>query len=392
MSKQRKIKSYSRIYHRRSCTRKKLIRISMFVLIFAALLFVGYSVAGPFMDYINGNMKPSSSSSESSLSSISSSVSSSEESSSSTAQSNTQLKAATLTIETASNDQALSAFLDSAKQTGATAVVIPLKDTTGLLHYKSTVAQAAEYGAIAPDALDIAPIVTAIKGSGLIPIAKLSAFMDKTAPNTSRDNIYLYESTNSSWWDNAVNKGGKPWLNPYKPAACNYLLAIQNELVDAGFGSILWYKVEFPEVRTLSSCNMGPESNGVTQQQALNAFITGAQTAAKSKNATVYVSYPISSVFGLNQQWFGGDPSALTIENPAPELDLTTFGGNLTIDNAAVDFADMNTALNTILTSYKTKVPSTAVLMPVITDQSIMAKEDIISVLAGLSIPEYVTP
>ena len=145
--------------------------------------------------------------------------------------------------------------------------------------------------------------------AALTPVAKLSAFMDKTAPNAARDNGYLYENTNSAWWDNAVDAGGKPWLNPYKTAACDYLIAIQNELIDAGFETILWHKVEFPEVRQLSSRTMGPEAEGVSQQQALSNFISRCETEAETKGATVYISYPVSASFGVNESWFGGDPA-----------------------------------------------------------------------------------
>ena len=65
MRKPRKIKRYNKIYRSGYGTRKKVLRWSIFVVIILAVVFVGYSVAGPFMDFVNGRIEPSSSDSSS---------------------------------------------------------------------------------------------------------------------------------------------------------------------------------------------------------------------------------------------------------------------------------------------------------------------------------------
>lgn len=383
-----KIKRYKSIYRSRYSTKRKVLKIVGFTVIVAAVVFIGYSVAGPFMDFINGRIEPSLPSEDSSLDSSVSDTSSDASSENETPITEEQLQAVILPIETARDSAALSTFLSSAKSEGANAVVLELKDTEGILWYHSSVPQAEEYGAVSDSAVEIAPIVETIKAAGLKPVAKLSAFMDKTAPNVSRNNGYLYEDTNSAWWDNAVDRGGKPWLNPYKQAACDYLLALQTELISEGFDTILWHKVEFPEVRALSSANMGSEAEGITQQQALNNFIEQCQTQAEEKGATVFISYPVSAAFGFNESWFGGDPSGLTAENVAPELDLSTFGGSLQIGDTTIDFNDTEQALNQILSAYLAKAVNAGRIVPVITDESI--KTAVLNSLSSLQIEEYI--
>ncbi len=390
MRKPRKIKRYNKIYRSGYGTRKKVLRWSIFVVIILAVVFVGYSVAGPFMDFVNGRIEPSSSDSSSVDSSQTDSSSSSGLSSESEPEQTADeaIKAVNLPLDTAKDTAALSAFLTSAKENGANAVILELKDTTGVLHYNSSLEQAVSYGAVSSDPLDLSTVLGAIKASGLTPVAKLSAFMDKTAPNVARDNGYLYENTNSAWWDNAVDAGGKPWLNPYKTAACDYLIAIQNELIDAGFETILWHKVEFPEVRQLSSANMGPEAEGVSQQQALSNFISRCETEAETKGATVYISYPVSASFGVNESWFGGDPAALGAKHVAPVMDLSSLSG-VTVGEAALDLTDPQAAAAQVLTAYSQKVGE-AQILPVVENE---AYTDAVKAAAeSLEIEGYVAP
>lgn len=52
MKKPRKIKRYTRIYRtRKQVRRASALKIVILVLVLAALVFVGYSVAGPVMDF-----------------------------------------------------------------------------------------------------------------------------------------------------------------------------------------------------------------------------------------------------------------------------------------------------------------------------------------------------
>jgi len=381
-----KIKSYNRIYRRRNTPGKKALKIVGFAAIIAAVGFIGYSIAGPFLDFINGRIEPSIP--EEPSQSISQSESLPDSSVEEPLEETLPLQAVTLLLETAKDPAALTAFLNTAKENGATGVILELKDVTGTLWYDSALETAAEYYAVSEEALAIDPIVSMIKEAELTPVAKLSAFMDRIAPNAARNNGYLYGDSSSAWWDNAVDKGGKPWLNPYKAAACDYLIAIQNELIGKGFEAILWHKVEFPEVQYFQSANMGPEAEGVTQQQALNNFIARAESEAEKNGAVAFVSYPVSAAFGRNESWFGGNPTGLKVKNAAPLLDLDSFGGSLTIGETAVDFSDTETALTQILSSYIAKANPER-LLPVFAD--LTAADAAAGVLNTLQITEFAT-
>ena len=212
--------------------------------------------------------------------------------------------------------------------------------------------------------------------------------MDRTAPSVTRNNGYMYENTNSAWWDNAVDNGGKPWLNPYKVAACDYLVAVQNEVIASGFETVIWHKVEFPEVRTFSSANMGAEAEGVSQQQALSNFIARCESEAEAAGGVVYISYPVSASFGRNASWFGGDPAALGATHVAPLLDFSSLSG-LTVGETALDTADIQQAAKQVLTVFQPKVGE-AELLPMVEDA---AQADAVqAALTELELEGYVIP
>lgn len=184
---------YPYIPHEETGAAASALKIVILVLVLAALVFVGYSVAA-VMDFFSGNMKPSVSSE--SLDDSASDLSSSSESSSSSSEPDCRktLVAVTVPSATLRDTAAFEGFLQQAKQQGATAVLIELKNEDGILQYRSSVPQAATYGAVAADAVDLAPLMQIAQQQDIAVIAKLNAFKDKTAPNASRDNGYLYEA------------------------------------------------------------------------------------------------------------------------------------------------------------------------------------------------------
>lgn len=368
MKKPRKIKRYTRIYRtRKQVRRASVMKIVILVVVLAALVFVGYSVAGPVMDFFSGNIKPTLPSDSSSESSSDSSLPSSESSEPVVQDS---MVAVTVPSETLRDTAAFESFLSQAKQQGANAVVVELKNQDGILQYRSAVPEAATYGAVASDAVELAPLLEKAESQQMTVIAKLSAFKDKTAPNASRNNGYLYEGSTSAWWDNTPENGGKPWLNPYKTAACDYLIAIQNELAEAGVTHILWDKVEFPEVSRLSSADFGPEADGISQQQALENFVQRSNSEGAQKGVTVWVSYPASAAFGFNASWFGNSNPAQwsSVLHVAPVLDFSSFGATAEIGGTQINMSDRAAATTAIVAQLQTMIGADKEMIPVIAD------------------------
>ena len=78
------------------------------------------------------------------------------------------------------------------------------------------------------------------------------------------------------------------------------------------------------------------------------------------------------------------------MKNVAPELDLATFGGNLTIEETAVDFSDTQKAVGQIMGAYHSKAAGAERVLPVVTDASMAEATE--KALDTLKLEEYVAP
>lgn len=142
-------------------------------------------------------------------------------------------------------------WIADAKVNGYTAITVELKDETGIIHYKTSNTMASEYKAVSKDAVDLSPIVNAIKEAELVPFASISALKDKTAPSIARNNSYAYaDQLDVNWWDNSAANGGKPWLNPYMENSRMYITDLTAEILNSGFSQVLLTNVMFPDKNT----------------------------------------------------------------------------------------------------------------------------------------------
>lgn len=385
----RKIKRYSRIYHsRREIRRRTVFKYCGFAVILAALIFVGYSVAGPVVDFFSGNIEPSSessSSSESSLPSSSSSDSSSEES----IDGLESMAAITVPHATLQDAAALDAYLKEMKQQGVNTVVLELKNEDGHLLYQSSLEQATQFNAVSADAVDLKAVLRTVDSNDMRCIAQLSAFKDRVAPTADKTMGYLYAGTTGAWWDNSQENGGKPWLNPYRAASVDYLLAIQEELGNLGVDYVMWTKVSYPEVATLSSVDFNSDIGEATQQEALDQFVQKATAQGAADGQVVMISYPVSAAFGVNESWYGGNPTGLkNVKYAAPVLNLTSFNASVPVGGEPVDLSDTTAATTAILTEYKKLVKSGVTVLPVI--PAGVDASAVVTALGPLNIDQYV--
>ena len=249
-----------KIRRRRTMYRKKRHPFRWILLILACivLVFVGYSVAGPVMNFFRNitSSEPSSSiadiSSEAPVSSENSSLSqpSASSSSASSQSAGAQVsgtKAVWLPVDTLTGD-GLESFIALAKKTGVNAVVVDIKLEDGTLTYASNLEAPKTAGAVADDAPDLVAALTDLKDAGIKPIARMSCFKDSIAKLAIRAGAIQYKpNPQLTWLDASKANGGKSWLNPYSDVAAQYLIDIASEAVDMGFEQVMLESVQFPD-------------------------------------------------------------------------------------------------------------------------------------------------
>ncbi|MCL2088048.1 MAG: putative glycoside hydrolase [Oscillospiraceae bacterium] len=327
-SKGMKIKRYSKKWNRRK--RSTLLKWFVFTAACLFLLFIGYSVMGPVMDYMRGTLEPSPPMSSSDRTSHSESESDPNNSDSSDSSGDpappaqtVEFNAKLLPQSALSSAAAITAFCENAKREGFDAIVIMMKDQNGNIHYQSANELAVSRAAIVPGSITAAEIHSAVNQVQMRSIAMIHTLNDNLISTWASENTYLYQNNaGTTWYDRNPANGGRKWLNPYRTAAREYISSLAGELADAGFADILLYSVEYPNVE-MANAGLG-ETSGLTMVQALNLLVSDVETAVKAKGANVINSFYTSELDSALQRRYRAAVSELKADGFAPIFDNLT--------------------------------------------------------------------
>lgn len=127
-------------------------------------------------------------------------------------------------------------------------IEVPLKVSGGNIYYATNNYYATSSGVI-QSYTKLSEIVSAISAEGYKPVALISTFNDSIIPNYFRDMSYLTVDDGSQWIDNDINAGGKPWMTPFSESAVEYNTDIAEEVAQAGFERVVCYDFVFPDFR-----------------------------------------------------------------------------------------------------------------------------------------------
>ncbi|WP_028520413.1 putative glycoside hydrolase [Ruminococcus flavefaciens] len=127
-------------------------------------------------------------------------------------------------------------------------IEVPLKVSGGNIYYATNNYYATSSGVI-QSYTKLSEIVSAISEQGYKPVALISTFNDNIIPNYFRDMSYLTVDDGSQWIDNDIDAGGKPWMTPFSDSAVEYNTDIAEEVAQAGFDRVVCYDFVFPDFR-----------------------------------------------------------------------------------------------------------------------------------------------
>lgn len=203
----------------------------------------------------------------------------------------------------------LDTTLSAAYKTGFTAVVFDLKDAEGKMYYRFSDTRAKKVNSYADNALStdgLTALFDLIKEHGLQPIPRLYAFCDDPAAKVLTDARIGLDSNHSwAWYDGDPNDGGKKWLNPYAPAAQDYISALVKELKDKGASAVMLDGVQFPS--QLSSAYFGEEAATVEKSAVLTSFVARIRTELGS-DCLLLLGCTEKSALGTDTKIYGGNP------------------------------------------------------------------------------------
>ena len=231
----------------------RIMSLCLSLMLVGGIVFVGYSVAEPILNYTKKQGDIDVSTSENNLEYPSTNTSETAgftESSviSEEKMNKTIYKCASLNPESLTSTEKLRTALAEIKMTDAEYVAVPLKVSGGKIYYFTDNGESYLSGAVVSQ-LTLENILTEINGINLKSIAYFSVLEDNIYPATYPDASFKTADDGSIWIDNNIEDGGKPWLSPFSDTAITYVKSLANEVTKANFDKIIFSDITFPPFR-----------------------------------------------------------------------------------------------------------------------------------------------
>ncbi len=243
------------LYSKKKSKQKQVLTIVITVVAACALGVLGFGLGKPLMEYFQNRQNPSDSSdsawtppSDTEISSENESMVSSEESSKVEVPVDVPSDMYFLPDDAALSTASLNSALAAAKSSGRRVVAVTLKNETGNFLYKSAIESIQNNGIII-GTLTAEQIADAVTKAGFTPAAKISTLKDRLCGYRDiTDGGYRIAGSGYTWNDDREEKGGKPWLSPFKNETLQFMGEITDELSKAGFKHIVTVNTMYPKL------------------------------------------------------------------------------------------------------------------------------------------------
>lgn len=159
----------------------------------------------------------------------------------------------------------LNDLIELIKSTELNAIVIDLKDDTGLLTYASNVALARKIGASYKKVKDIRALVNICRKENIYPIARIVVFKDPVLAKR-RPDLAIKDAGGRIWCD----RKGIAWVDPNKREVWEYNVQIAKEAAGFGFAEVQFDYVRFPDEASFKALSKQTESSRVG---TINSFL-----------------------------------------------------------------------------------------------------------------------
>lgn len=299
------------LYNKRKSKRKQVLTIVITAVAACALGVLGFGLGKPLFEYFSG--KNNSSDSSSAWTPPESEASSSEITAESSSQTSSEVVPEPepemtdiyfLPEDAALSSASLNSALAAAKTAGVKTVAVTLKNETGNFLYKSGLKSITTHDIIT-GTLSAEQICRAIKDAGFVPAAKISTLKDRLCGyKDATDGGYRIAGSGVTWHDDRDEKGGKPWLSPFKPQTLQFIGEVAEELSGAGFKHIIAVNTMYPkfhkeDISTYLSDL--PLSDNKARLDALKNVVNSAKAGAEKNGAALWLEISGESVVAKNR-------------------------------------------------------------------------------------------
>lgn len=363
---------------------KRALRILLGLIVIAALVFVGYSVGKPILNYLNKENENTDNVEEpwtppAVTSEVTETLDTSGDSTEVTVEpsetvtspdnkiNSSGLTAYMLSEDALSDPSQFSALLDQVKADGYTAVSVTLKAKGGKIYYStaSTMAKSDENAVVGN--MPIQQIASLIKNSGLKMIAELNILEDNNRYGEYRDGSY-HALDGSTWLDTAADKGGKPWLSPFDDDTKELVRYMADEVSAAGFDYITVSGLTFPTFRNSDLNLLGDTVKDANRYKALIELANIVQTAANEHNTKTFIRTNAADIIYGRAEIF--KPSELSGYTLLIDFDPAEFTESVVYNNNEIVFSELDSSgkFKTAFEIIKGQCGTDITVIPVITE------------------------
>ncbi|MDE5741964.1 MAG: putative glycoside hydrolase [Oscillospiraceae bacterium] len=351
-----------KIYRTNRGNRKKMVR-SVFKFLFiaiilAALIFVGYSVAKTVVNYLKNNDVSTGENDkpwtppvlvDDTGDDVQGDISADNAGDNGTSDNNesdkgeeksfeVRFSAYKLPVTALASTDALTASLNSAKEGGYTAVIAVLKDKGGKIYYKTGSEMAKSDETAVVGELYAGQICSMIKAAGFTPIAQVNLLEDNNRYGEKRDGSY-HIAGESTWLDDSVANGGKPWLSPFDTLTQSYAAFLSNEVSSAGFEYVIFDGVTFPPFRNSDLSLIGGAVQGADRYKGLVNIANISANAAVQNNSFAITMLSAGDIISGTSEAF--KPNELSSEIIGVSYMLNELGNTAVINGEEIALADL---------------------------------------------------
>lgn len=351
-----------KVYRTNSYEKKKRLKRALHILlgliVIAALVFVGYSVGKPILNYLNKENENTDNVEEpwtppalttevtetTNINTDSSNDSIEQDetvTSSDNIMNSSGLTAYMLSEDALSDPSQFSALLDQVKADGYTAVSVTLKAKGGKIYYSTASAMAKSDENAVVGNMPVQQIAYLIKNSGLKMIAELNILEDNNRYGEYRDGSY-HALDGSTWLDTAADKGGKPWLSPFDDDTKEMVKFLADEVSAAEFDYIVVSGLTFPSFRNSDLNLLGDSVKDPNRYKALIELANIVQTAANEHNTKTFIRINAADIIYGRAEIF--KPSELSGYTLLIDFDPAEFTDSVVYNNNEIVFSELDSS------------------------------------------------
>lgn len=350
-------RSNKRKHYRKPKTKgQKIASWIAVMLIMAVLVFVGYSICDPVVNFINSwknrdnltidDIMPVESQQSEPAETEQSSVLESETTTAVTEPvSNESFYALEFKAGEILTAKELGSAAQKASKQGCTAAVIELKAAGGAFYYQTYSEIAALSEESIKSTMPAQQLAMTLKSMGITPIARINLLNDNNRydyPDGTRICSYKFASDNSNWLDNRPTNGGKPWLSPFDTDTQEYIRFLADEIYSAGFELVICDGVIFPPFHNSDLNYIGDIVKSADRYKILINSVDIVKKSADEAGGKTALSVSAKDIINGTAEVF--KPDELTADLICVEYYPTDFSGTIVVENSEIDLSTLSEA------------------------------------------------